>query len=345
MINVFVVRNNVDPVRRLLRSAPQFGRVLRPVRYDRLFARAETPPGACVFTDFDLLSAFEVDVAARAARAAAAAGATVLNWPHLATERFALLRRLGALGLNPVEATRLDEGATPGRFPVFIRCEDGAAGPDTELLPDRAAFSAAVAALRAAGKTLKRRIAVSFDAEPDAAGFFRKYGAFVIGDHVVPQHLLRSRHWNVKLESHVDGGRLCAEEYAYVRDNPHAQDLLRIARVCDIDYGRIDYTIRDGRIVVFEINTNPHFPDFSRSADPRAARLPMVRDGLLAAFEAVAAAGVGRRASFQATEEPGRGNAAIRRAHPLEDLPGSLLCGRRWSALFARLRHGAPAHR
>ena len=43
----------------------------------------------------------------------------------------------------------------------------------------------------------------------------------------------------------------------YVRTNPHADELRKLFGAANIEYGRIDYTIADGRIQVFEINTNP----------------------------------------------------------------------------------------
>lgn len=345
MINVFVARNNIYTFQRLLHTAPLLRRLVRPIRYDLLFARRVVPRGTCIFTDFDLLSTFEIDAAARAARAAAAEGATILNWPHLATERFELLNRLYGMGLNPIEVTRIDEGRMPTRFPVFIRCEDGSSGPETELLADEAAYRAALVALREAGKTPKRRIAVSFEASPDPDGLFRKYGAFVIGDRVVPQHILRTRHWNVKLDGNQTCKKVCDEEFAYVRDNPHAAELLRLARACNIDYGRVDYAIRDGSIVVFEINTNPNFPRFVPSDDPRAARLPMLLDRLVEALQAVDGPTEGWPVPFELTETPGRGGTAVVRARWFEDLPFSLLSRRRWHDLVDMVRRGPLASR
>jgi len=341
VISVFVSRNNASTIRKLLQTAPDLRRVLRPICYDVLFSRRAIRPGTCIFTDFDLLTAFEVDAAARAARAAAGRGALVLNWPHLVAERFETLNLLHGLGLNPVQAIRIDTGTVPPRFPVFIRCEDGAAGPDTELLHDQDAYRTAVLRLRASGKTLKRRIAVTFEAERDAGGYFRKYGAMVIGTRVVPIHLLQSRHWSVKDETHEADPALAEEELAYVRENPHEAALLRIAQVCNVDYGRVDYTVQDGRLVVFEVNTNPNFPTFDAGEGGRAARLPLVLEGIVAAFADLDRPTSGRPVAFEVSAGARRGGAAIARARWFQDFPTGLFQRRRWIRLAARLR-GRP---
>ncbi len=51
--------------------------------------------------------------------------------------------------------------------------------------------------------------------------------------------------------------RLLAEELDYMRTNPHENELLAIFNLARIDYGRIEYSLYNGRIQVWEINTNP----------------------------------------------------------------------------------------
>jgi len=49
---------------------------------------------------------------------------------------------------------------------------------------------------------------------------------------------------------------LVLEEHDYVFNNPHAIQLAEIFEIAGIDYGRIDYSIKDGRIQTWEINLN-----------------------------------------------------------------------------------------
>ena len=46
-------------------------------------------------------------------------------------------------------------------------------------------------------------------------------------------------------------------EARYVAENPHADEIRKIFEIARIDYGRIDYSLKNGQIRVWEINTNP----------------------------------------------------------------------------------------
>ena len=49
-----------------------------------------------------------------------------------------------------------------------------------------------------------------------------------------------------------------AEELEYLHSNPHEKEVRAIFRTWPrIEYGRIDYGLYNGRIQVWEINTNP----------------------------------------------------------------------------------------
>jgi hypothetical protein len=71
-----------------------------------------------------------------------------------------------------------------------------------------------------------------------------------------PRHMLFSREWVLK-DPHLVDEQLMLEEDRFVRESPHRHALQEIFQRSGIDYGRIDYTVADGRIQVFEINTNP----------------------------------------------------------------------------------------
>jgi hypothetical protein len=56
--------------------------------------------------------------------------------------------------------------------------------------------------------------------------------------------------------------------------------------VAGAGFGRIDYTVVDGQVVVFEINSNPAFPGADKD-DPRQERRRLVRERLVEAFERI----------------------------------------------------------
>ena len=73
---------------------------------------------------------------------------------------------------------------------------------------------------------------------------------------ILPRHLFFSRHWVVKDWSVLDDA-LLREEQQYLATNPHERQLREIFAAARIEYGRIDYSLRDGEMQVWEINTNP----------------------------------------------------------------------------------------
>jgi len=265
---------------------------VQPLSYETLFALERAPVGNYVFTDIDRLGGYEVDAAAEIARcvAHAAPSARISNPPHRVLNRYALLRRLRERGVNRFDVWRLDEERVPTAYPVFLRREHDALGPESALLGDESAYRAAVAALQASGRGLTGRIAVQYVPSADRAGMFRKYGAFCFRGRVVPQHLMIADSWIVKRRSADVTAAMAEEEESYVRDNPHADEIRRIFEIAEIDFGRIDYCVVDGRIQVFEINTNPSFPRARIAQDGRMNRRKIVIEGVLAGFRDLDAA-------------------------------------------------------
>jgi hypothetical protein len=296
MITVLVHELNQTPMRRLISSAGHVLPVLRMETYQSIFRRLTFPASTLVFADFEYLNGMEMMAAADIAEAAKRANPNVpiLNHPATVLERFALLRRLHIRGLNPVEVSRLEQDERPTRYPVFIRMEDGFWGPETKLLENSRQLEEAIAVLQGSAKPMKRRIAVSFEADRDPNGYYRKYGAFRIGDAIVPQHILRSIDWNVKSSASSTDPDFAREELAFVKGNPHAEDLLRACNAGNIQFGRVDYTLRDGALVIFEVNPNPTFPKFKGGAPAREERRGHIITGLKSAFEAIDSSGTGR---------------------------------------------------
>ena len=47
------------------------------------------------------------------------------------------------------------------------------------------------------------------------------------------------------------------DELNYVTQNPHEEQLLKIFALAQVEYGRIDYSIKNGKVQTWEINLNP----------------------------------------------------------------------------------------
>ena len=241
--------------------------------------------------------------------------ARILNHPARAMERYALLVALHKAGINDFTATRLEAGERPDQYPVFIRAEDGYAGPETDLLHDDAAFDAAIAGLAVRGLPRRGRIAIGFANQPGADGYYHKYGAFNIGGTIVAHDRMYGRHWVVKMrfenqpsivsyeEAYAELEAGIAQELDFIRRNPHEEALLRAFRIAGIDYGRADFGVVDGRIQIYEINTNPHLTAKSMP-DGRVERLALVQQRTIAALKAVDAVPAGEARSGSRFRDP-----------------------------------------
>jgi len=212
----------------------------------------------------------------------------ILNHPTRSLCRYELLRALARRGWNDFDVYRLSEGRMPARYPVFLRNEDDHGGATTSLLRSPGELEAAVEQHRAEERLRDGTLIVEYCDTTAADGLTRKYGALRVGPHILPRHVFIGRGWMLKSTTDSDGvprEEMARIERAYMADNPHAAQLMARFELAGIEYGRIDYGVRGGRVQVWEINTNPtvflpaHFQDPVRGPLHRAfaARL---RDAL-----------------------------------------------------------------
>ena len=181
----------------------------------------------------------------------------LLNDPTHTLQRFGLLRELHARGQNVFRAVRVDEDLRRLTYPVFVRNERTHEGALSPLLQTPAEVEAAVGRLIVQGNSARDLMIVEFCDTADADGSYRKYSAFVVGDYIVPRSLSYSRSWMLKFQGSDFSARMAQEEQDYVLQNPHEAALRELFAIARVDYGRVDYALKDGRIQTWEINLNP----------------------------------------------------------------------------------------
>lgn len=258
MIFFLVTRGHAYTIQTHLQT---WGRPLRqrihPIYYDQLAHYRRLEGGTWIFTDLERLNAAELEVADLAWSALARLGPAVrlLNRPSQVLNRAALLQMLHARGLNPFNAAPAEADVSHLRFPVFLRRCDEHDGSLSPLLHTPQQVQETLAALERGGLSRGQLLAVEHCDTADA-GVYRKYAAFVVGGRIIPRHLLLSRQWVVKFADLVDPAAV-AEESDYLNNNPHQGQLAQIASLAHVDFGRFDYAVRDGRVIIWEINTNP----------------------------------------------------------------------------------------
>ena len=124
-------------------------------------------------------------------------------------------------------------------------------------------------------------------------GLYRKYSCFMFDGALYPGHIYFSRSWVVGVKSMVVTDALVDEEVAFF-NNPsfHLERVKPIFALSGIQYGRIDYSLLNGEVQTWEINTNPVFYGETYEKIPvRAERIyrpflvPIFRQGISRMFE------------------------------------------------------------
>ncbi len=257
------------------------GRV-QVVNYEGAVRQPVFPRGCYVFTDLDRASPGLMRGIVAFYDFLGTLGSAVrrINHPTLSMRRYDLLRTLHERGTNDFDAYRAGEERQPVRYPVFLRRENGHDGPLSRLLRDPRELTNALRKVRHFGIDLRDVLIVEFCDVRGPDGLVRKYGAFYVDGIVVPRHLVISKDWVAKftdfkaiapilsLEAQLE------EEARYVEENPHAAEVRAVFETARIGYGRIDYSIKNGAIRIWEINTNPVIAE-SRNVDgsPRHRRV------------------------------------------------------------------------
>jgi hypothetical protein len=319
MIFYLVTSKGQSTIREYLRTVgrPLAG-IIGVIPYEQLRLMRSLPVGVYLFSDIERLGGEEAETAAEAWQALSAAGVRVLNHPTRSLRRYELLRTLHDRGINQHDVRRVIDLRRTDRFPVFIRRENDHNGTLSALLATQSELDAELARLEREGCYRDDLIITEFCDTAGADGVVRKYSAFRVADRIVPRHVLFSRRWHVKIVELVEPAYV-AEELAYVETNPHQRELREIFDLARIEFGRIDYGLRDGRIQVWEINTNPILGTFDDGGMPaRAPVIASVTPPFADALRALNATAPERGPRIVLDAQP-RGEFLKRRLRPLVD--------------------------
>lgn len=247
--NAWGMRSYLDTWGRPLASRVQI------LSYEQLPALTHYRRGTFIFADIEVLSSSQALMAADIWAKLHGHGCRLLNHPVRTMRRYQLLRTLHARRENQFQIYRLTDTVCPARFPVLLRLEKEHR-PFTDLLRNQGELDRAMLGLLVRGYPLRDALMVEFCDTSDDSGLFRKYSAFIVGDQIVPRHLVFSNRWLQKTPDLLDDAKL-REEHDYLTTNPHRAWLERVFRLAAVEYGRIDYGVIDGKPQVWEINTNP----------------------------------------------------------------------------------------
>jgi hypothetical protein len=234
---------------------------MRYILYNDLRSLRQLERGTYIFTDHERLSPAQWRLARQlwATLSSTSPPIRLVNDPSKVLGRLDFLRRLNEEGINRFRAVLASEPVDvlrSLRYPVFAREEKAHRGTLTPLLYKPEDLMRALRRLRGQGYYRKDLIVAEFCDTADASGVFRKYSAFRIAGKIIPRHVLFSRSWNLKQPDLKDPS-FQAEHDEYLATNPHEAEIARIFDLGGFDYGRVDYSLLDGKLQVWEINSNP----------------------------------------------------------------------------------------
>ena len=244
----------------------------RIVHYEDLAGRKEFPRGTYVLSALDQLSAamsgllFELQQQLQHDT-----GVRFLNHAKKTLQRFDLLTELHRKKMNGFRVARAAAANHNSlTFPVFLRNDRLHEGALSPLLRSEREIQHAIGRALIQGHKLRDLLVVEFCDTADERGYYRKYAAFIVGKQIIPRSLNYGRDWMLKHSQTEFTLPMVHEELEYVSQNPHRQQLLNIFELAQVEYGRIDYAIKDGRVQTWEINLNP---TIGRGLRPRSMNI------------------------------------------------------------------------
>jgi hypothetical protein len=247
----------------IAKFAPELRRWVKVLFYEELETLRELRAGTYIFSDIERLGRREAENAAKVWNAlnGAPSAFRVLNHPTTSMKRYELLKSIQKVrneAIYAYDVYRLIEGRAPRRFPVFVREENEHTGTRAEIRPCYSIqeFDVEIERLTTEGRWRDNLIVVELVDTSDKQKIFRKYSAFVAHGRLFPEHVLFSGKWLVKVPVVVNRDTH-AEQERYLQLNPHERELREVCALARIQYGRIDYAVKDGKLCIWEINTNP----------------------------------------------------------------------------------------
>lgn len=261
--------------------APGLATQLRVLHYEDLPQQTSATSGTYVFAALDQLSAGGMRLARELADhlLRPSAGSRVINQPGRTLLRLELLEALYRSGFNQHRAVRATGQIVDLRFPVFLREEFQHSGSLSPLLRNRTELNRTLGRAVLQGFKLRDLLVVEFCETADPEGRYTKYAAYKIGSEIIADGRVRGNEWMLKAEQNELSEAALLEERAFVLGNPHERELRPIFERAGIEYGRMDYSMKDGKVETWEINLNPTIrrgrrPDFQ----PIPAALDRIKD-------------------------------------------------------------------
>jgi hypothetical protein len=248
---------------------------VRVQSFEWALQQEQLPRATYVFTDRERMDVWQQTVLSQLYLhlQKAGPGYRVLNNPAVIPDRGALLRKLHDQGLNDYNAYRVVENRMPERYPVFVRRMASHGKPLTPLLHTPQALQDALGQISQTCEPVSDLLIIEYCAQPVAENLFRKLSSFKLGEALYFTHTVHDVQWLVKRgKVNSATAELYQEEQDMMVENRYGGHLAEVFDLACVDYGRADYGIVDGRVQVYEINTNPFVSTPSAHPNPIRAQ-------------------------------------------------------------------------
>jgi len=264
------------------------------------------------FVDMDRLGKIELAEATRVYHQLKGAGVPVFNNPTKVLTRLSLLKELAQRGYNDYDAYHYGDWDKVTAFPVFVREGSGHEGPLSGLLNSKEELKEKLDDLAAKPEVrTDDLIIIQYCAEEYREGIFKKYSVYRIGDLMVPSTPVTEDNWTVK---YGPEGPLCNEDdfeliVEEIKEKKFVEEMREVFDIANITYGRIDFSLVNGRPQIYEINTNPMLTfELKHRSKVYQGGIRIARDAFLSALEANSAKSIGK---VYVGEECRRGRVSI----------------------------------
>ncbi|MGY8767220.1 MAG: hypothetical protein ACKVH8_02155 [Pirellulales bacterium] len=245
--------------------------LVKTLYYEDLDLQKPFAPGLYIFTDHERLLRPEMKIIKQLASQMEQYPShfRIFNNPNTALTRFKMLESWYESDINQSRAYRIDSLPEDIKFPVFTKREFDHTDRTMRLARSKDELHHVLRRLTFRERLRRREMMLlEYCDVSDGQGVFQKYSIMRIGDYYVPKHIHSSKEWITK-HSEILSDEINQEEFNYIRAAAAPEDVKRGFEIAGLEYGRMDYGLKDGKVQIWEINSNPVVLPTRESLDPK----------------------------------------------------------------------------
>lgn len=224
--------------------------------FRELLDRDTLPFGAYVYAGINHLGpAMAAFLAGIADHVEELTGLAPLNHPTKSLRRYELIRALHERDMIPYTAYGAWEDFSDVRFPAFLRPREMDSVP-LELRHSMSEIEKDLGLQLVRGRRPEELVVIEF-ADTTVSGHYTKYSSYRVGEQIAALSFDRGRSWALRYNPSEIDLDVVRKQEEFVVNNLHEAAVREIFDIADITFGRIDYSMLDGEVVCWEINTLP----------------------------------------------------------------------------------------